>query len=68
MGRVVKSEALIAVEQRILSVRGQHVMVDYDLAELYGVETGALNRAVNVTRTAFRRISCFSSRRKKRAT
>jgi hypothetical protein len=46
MGRVAKSEALIAVEQRILSARGQHVMVDYDLAELYGVETGALNRAV----------------------
>jgi hypothetical protein len=47
MSRAIKPDALIiAVEQRILRVRGQYVMVDYDLAELYGVETGALNRAV----------------------
>lgn len=31
---------------RIYSVRGQNVMVDSDLAELYGVTTGALNQAV----------------------
>jgi hypothetical protein len=40
MGLATKPNALIiAVEQRILSVRGQHVMIDYDLAELYDVET-----------------------------
>ena len=35
------------VERRILSIRGQRVIVDSDLAELYGVETRALNQAVN---------------------
>ena len=34
------------IEQRILVVRGQKVLLDADLAELYGVETKALNRAV----------------------
>jgi hypothetical protein len=34
------------IERRIYSVRGQNVMRDSDLAELYGVETGMLNRAV----------------------
>jgi hypothetical protein len=41
--------ALIAVEQVercIYTVRGQSVMLDSDLAELYEVETSALNRAV----------------------
>jgi ORF6N domain len=30
----------------IFLLRGEKVMFDFDLAELYGVETGALNRAV----------------------
>jgi hypothetical protein len=34
------------IEKSILIVRGQRVMLDKDLAELYGVGTGALNRAV----------------------
>ena len=34
------------IEKAILLVRGQKVMLDRALAELYGVETGALNRAV----------------------
>lgn len=34
------------VQTRILLVRGCQVMLDQDLAELYGVETGALTRAV----------------------
>ena len=35
-----------AIEQKILVIRGQKVMLDADLAELYGVETKSLNRAV----------------------
>ncbi len=35
-----------AVAQRILLIRGQKVMLDADLAEMYGVETRALNQAV----------------------
>lgn len=34
------------IDRRILLVRGQKVMLDADLAELYGVETKALNQAV----------------------
>lgn len=34
------------IEQRILVIRGQKVMLDSDLAELYGVETKVLNRGV----------------------
>ena len=34
------------IASRIYLIRGVKVMLDRDLAELYGVETGALNRAV----------------------
>ena len=32
------------IESKILSIRGQQVMLDRDLAELYQVETRVLNR------------------------
>jgi hypothetical protein len=35
-----------AIESRIQLLRGQRVMLDADLARLYGVETKALNKAV----------------------
>jgi phage regulator Rha-like protein len=34
------------IERAILSIRGEKVMLDSDLAELYGVETKVLNQAV----------------------
>ena len=34
------------IEQRILLIRGQRVMLDADLAMLYGVPTRVLNQAV----------------------
>ena len=34
------------IEAKILLIRGQKVMLDADLAELYGVETRVLNQAV----------------------
>jgi hypothetical protein len=34
------------IERRILLIRGHKVMLDSDLAELYGVEVRALNQAV----------------------
>jgi outer membrane protein assembly factor BamB len=43
----MKSEALaVQVERRIFLVRGQKVMLDADLAELYPVPTKSLNLAV----------------------
>jgi len=35
-----------AIFKRILLIRGQKVMLDQDLAELYGAETRVLNQAV----------------------
>ena len=35
-----------SIETKILTIRGQKAMLDADLAELYGVETRALNQAV----------------------
>ena len=37
---------LEAIERRILLIRGQKVMLDRDLAQLYGVETRVLNQAI----------------------
>ena len=34
------------IENMIFNVRGQQVMLDRDLAQLYGVETKVLNQAV----------------------
>jgi hypothetical protein len=34
------------IEQKIYLIRGQRVMLDADLAELYGVKTKILNKAV----------------------
>ncbi len=44
MSRELVQQGLI--EQRIFIIRGQKVMIDRDLAELYGVETKYLNRQV----------------------
>jgi len=41
------------LEPRILSIRGQRVMIDTDLAELYGVTTKALNQAVKRNKDRF---------------
>lgn len=34
------------IENRIITLRGKQVMIDRDLAELYGVDTKVLNQAV----------------------
>lgn len=41
------------IETRIYLIRGKKVMLDRDLAELYGVETKALNRAVRRNKERF---------------
>jgi hypothetical protein len=37
---------LTVIQEKIYEVRGQKVMLDFDLAELYGVETRVLNQAI----------------------
>ena len=47
---IVKQEAAIqpyALQQSILTIRGEQVMLDFQLAKLYGVETRVLKQAVN---------------------
>jgi uncharacterized protein (UPF0335 family) len=39
-------EQLEVIQSKIYDIRGQKVMIDRDLAEMYGVETRALNQAV----------------------
>jgi len=34
------------IQNKIYSIRGLHVIIDRDLAEMYSVETRALNQAV----------------------
>lgn len=41
------------IESRIFLIRGKKVMLDRDLAELYGVETRTLNQAVKRNRERF---------------
>lgn len=42
----IKDSNIEVIKDRILEIRGQRVMLDRDLAELYGVETKRLNEAV----------------------
>jgi len=50
----MKEHALaVQVERRIYLIRREKVMLDYDLAELYGVPTRTLNQAVKRNRDRF---------------
>jgi phage regulator Rha-like protein len=42
----VKEVTIHSIQSRIYTIRGLHVMLDSDLAEMYGIETKNLNRAV----------------------
>jgi hypothetical protein len=46
MGYKTELVAPPQIEQAILPIRGQRVMLDRDLAAMYGVSTGNLNKAV----------------------
>jgi hypothetical protein len=49
----------IAVDDRIFIIRGMQVMIDSDLAELYGVETKRINEAVRNNPDKFPSDFCF---------
>ena len=48
------------VMSQIYMIRGQKVMLDRDLAKLYGVETFRLNEQVNEIYRGSLKISCFN--------
>ena len=54
-----KDQPTINIESKILIVRGRQVMIDRDLAELYGVETKRLNEQVRRNIERFPKDFCF---------
>ena len=52
---------LVVIQQKIYEIRGQRVILDRDLAALYGVETRVLNQAVKRNNERFPKTLCFSS-------
>lgn len=52
MGEKIELMTLDSIRNRVYIIRGQQVMLDYDLAEIYGYEVKALNQQVkrNITR------------------
>jgi hypothetical protein len=52
-GRALVTVPVERIERGILLIRGEKVLLDQDLAELYGVEPRALNQAVKRNRDRF---------------
>ena len=51
-----KSNSLVSpqrIEEAVLALRGEKVLLDSELADLYGVTTKALNQAVKRNRARF---------------
>lgn len=55
--QVIPEEVIIG---KIFIVRGQKVMLDNDLAEIYGIETKQLKRAVRRNMDRFPEDSCLN--------
>ena len=43
---IPKEDLLALVKSKIYTIRGQKVMLDFDLAQMYNVKTGSLNQSV----------------------
>ena len=41
-------EQLEVIQSKIYDIRGQKVMLDFDLAEMYGIENRVLNKLLDV--------------------
>ena len=50
---IQKEDLLALVKSKIYTIRGQKVMLDFDLAQMYEVETRVLNQSVKKTPYAF---------------
>lgn len=57
---------IAVIQNKIYEIRGQKVMIDRDLAEMYGVQTKALNQAVKRNIERFPKTLCFNLPQKKR--
>lgn len=52
------------IQSKIYEIRGMRVMLDYDLAEMYQVETKNLKRSVRRNIERFRKILCSNSQKR----
>ena len=52
------------IQNRIYEIRGERVMIDRDLAELYATETKRLKEAVNRNINGSIKILCFNFQKK----
>lgn len=59
MGENMTNELTTTIENKIYIIRGQQVMIDRDIAQLYGVETRVLNQAVKRNEDRFPEEFCF---------
>ena len=50
---------ILAIQNKIVTLRNQQVMIDRDIAELYGVETRRLNEQVKRNKERFPEEFCF---------
>ncbi len=50
----------IAIHNKIVEIRGKKVMLDFDLAVLYEMETKRLKEAVRRNNERFPKILCFN--------
>ncbi len=50
MGKIIKYKN---IESKIIELRGQKVLLDFDIAEIYGVETKRINEAVKNNKNKF---------------
>ena len=50
---IQKEDLLALVKSKIYTIRGQKVMLDFDLAHMYDVETKRLNEAVRCNKKRF---------------
>ena len=53
IGRAKESRTLVQISARIVEARGERVLLDRELAAIYGVTTSALNQAVKRNRERF---------------
>lgn len=51
---------ILIIQSKIYEVRGQKVMLDFDLAEMYGTETKRLKEAVKRNLNAFHPTLCLN--------
>ena len=56
---LIETKQYELIESKILSLRGMQVMLDSDIADLFGVETKHLNKAMKRNISRFPKDFCF---------